>query len=76
MTMNVLVWRLPLAGRTATYIALIFFSPSKAPFMTKKSLYFPWWLVSVGGLEGICTPSNINNSHVGTQVVENVYSGV
>ena len=40
----------------------IFFSASTSVFMTKRSLQFPWWLVSVGSLGLTCTPYGINNS--------------
>ena len=36
--MNVLGWRLPIAGCTAAFIVMIFFSTSTAAFLTKKSL--------------------------------------
>ena len=60
-TTNVLGWRLALTVCTAAFIVLIFFSASTAAFLTKRSLWFHWWLVSVGRLGGTWTPSDINN---------------
>ena len=60
--MNILGWRIPLDGCTDNFIALILFSDSTDIFMTKSSLWFPWWLVSVGGIEKKWTPSGIKNS--------------
>ena len=61
MLINVLLWRLTPAGCTADFIFMILFSDSNAAFMTRISLWFPWWLVYVGSLWGIFTPYDINN---------------
>ena len=60
--MNVLGCWLPLAGCTSAFIVLSFFYSCTTAFMTKMSLWFPWWLVSVGGLGVTWTPYDIKNS--------------
>ena len=59
--MNFLVCRLPLAGCTADFIFLILFSAPIAAFLTKRSLLFTWWLVSIGDLGGTFIYYDINN---------------
>ena len=71
--MNVLWWRLPPAGYTDSLIVMILFSASNSAFLTRRSLWFPWWLVSVGSLWVTCTPSYIKNSLTsGVNLLKNV----
>ena len=44
------------------FIVLDLFSAYTAAFLTKGSLWIPWWLVFVGGLGRSCTHSYIINS--------------
>ena len=60
--MSILGLRIPLAGYTVAFIALMFFSDTNSAFMTKRILCFTWRSVSVGGLWGTWTPYDINNS--------------
>ena len=61
MPMNVLGWRLPPAGCTTAFIVLVIVSTSTATFLTRRRLWFSWWLVSIGSIWGTCTPSDIKN---------------
>ena len=61
MAMNFLGYWLSLDGCIATFIVLVLFSNSTAAFLTKRSLWFTWWLFSVGGLGGTWNPSDIKN---------------
>ena len=59
--MNVLVWQLPPAGFTADFIVIVFLYASMSAFLTKRSIWFPWRLVLVGGIWGNWTLSDIKN---------------
>ena len=61
MLMNVLWCRSQPAFCTANFIVLILFYYSTAAFMTRISLWFPWWLVSFGSLWWTCNPYDIKN---------------
>ena len=52
---------------------MILFYFSTAAFLASRSLLFPWWLVSVGGLGGICITSDIKNYlTLGLKLLNNV----
>ena len=73
MLINVLCWRLSTAGCNDAFVVMILFSASTAAFLTRISLWFPWWLVSFGSISGTYTPSDINNSLLsGLKLLKNV----
>ena len=59
--MDVLGWRLSPDGCTSNFTVLVLFYAYTAAFLTKISLWFPWWLVSVSSFGVTCTPSDIKN---------------
>ena len=61
MPMNILEWRLPPAGCNADFIVMVLFYAPAAELPINRSLWFTWWLVSIGITGGNCTPYYIKN---------------